>query len=158
VQHVLVGASRQVICAVGVPSAWKASAVMKQCLDKFCWKWSSSGECSASSAYQAFFIGQSGVLGAKELHKTRAPPPPKFFDWLALLGRSWTSERLQRHNLPNNGDCTLCSQGDELLSHLPLSCVYSREVWARCLRACNLLQLQPGGDDELGAWWIRSCK
>jgi hypothetical protein len=35
--------------------------------------------------------------------------------WLVLLGRCWTSERLQRHGLPNRGNCTLCSQ--ESLRH-----------------------------------------
>jgi hypothetical protein len=47
----------------------------------------------ASSAYRAFFIGQTGILGAKELHKVRVPPVSKIFVWLALLVRCWKSER-----------------------------------------------------------------
>jgi hypothetical protein len=47
--------------------------------DKFCWKWMASSQYSTSSAYHAFFIGQSSAIGAKELHKTRAPPVCKFF-------------------------------------------------------------------------------
>jgi hypothetical protein len=52
----------------------------------------------------------------------------------------------------------LCSQSEELLSHLLLSCVSSREVWARCLHACYLQQLQPGVEEELGPWWLRCRK
>jgi hypothetical protein len=77
---------------------------------------------------------------------------------LALLGRCWTSERLQHHSLPNSGVCALCSQSDEVLSHLLLMCVYSREVWAHCLQAYELQCLQPGVEEELGVWWLRCRK
>jgi hypothetical protein len=127
--------------------------------DRFCWKWTTSSQYSASSVmYRVFFIGQTGVLGAKELQKTIAPPICKFFVWLALLGRCWTSESLQHHSLPNSGACTLYSQSDEVLSHLLLTCVYSREVWTCCLQACDLQHLQPGVDEELSLWWLRCRK
>lgn len=83
---------------------------------------------SASSAYRAFFTGQCGIPRAKELSKTRATPRCKFFFWLVLLGRCWTSERLQRHNLQNSGPCALCSQQPEAIQQLLLSCAYSRET------------------------------
>jgi hypothetical protein len=35
--------------------------------DRFIWKWSSNQQYSASSAYRAFFHGQSSIPGAKEL-------------------------------------------------------------------------------------------
>jgi hypothetical protein len=38
--------------------------------DKFIWKWTSNQQYSASSAYRAFFLGQSSLPGAKELSKT----------------------------------------------------------------------------------------
>jgi hypothetical protein len=62
--------------------------------DRFVWKWISHHQYSASSTYRAFFIGQCGLPGAKELRKTKAPPACKFFMWLLLLGRCWTGERL----------------------------------------------------------------
>jgi hypothetical protein len=52
-----------------------------------------------SSAYLAMFLGQSSVLGAKELWKIKAQGKCLFFGWLVLLGRFWTFERLQRHSL-----------------------------------------------------------
>lgn len=49
------------------------------------WKWTSDKIFSTSSAYQAFFIGQQAILGAKLLHKARAPQKCKFFIWLVGL-------------------------------------------------------------------------
>jgi hypothetical protein len=40
-------------------------------------------------------------------------------------------ERLQRHNLPNNGVCALCVQADEAIPYVLLTCVFSR----LCLQA-----------------------
>jgi hypothetical protein len=67
--------------------------------DKLTWTWSASGHFSMSSAYLAMFLGQSSVLGAKELWKIKAQGKCLFFGWLVLLGRFWTFERLQRHSL-----------------------------------------------------------
>jgi hypothetical protein len=65
--------------------------------DRFTWKWSANQQYSAAGACWAFFHGQCGIAGAMELSKVRAPPTCKLFILLALLGRSWTSERLQHH-------------------------------------------------------------
>jgi hypothetical protein len=66
--------------------------------------------------------------GAKELWKARAPNKCRFFVWLVLHGRCWTSDRLFKHGLQSYRDCTLCSQGPEDLNHLLLTCSFSREV------------------------------
>jgi hypothetical protein len=81
--------------------------------DKFLWKWTSNQCFSSASAYRAFFHGQCSIPGASILCKAKAPPSCKFFVWLSLLGRCWTSERLERHGLPNNGPCALCGQASE---------------------------------------------
>jgi hypothetical protein len=41
--------------------------------------WAPNQQYSSSSAYRAFFIGQSSLPGVKELSKTRATPRCKFF-------------------------------------------------------------------------------
>ena len=43
--------------------------------------------------------GKKAILGAKKLWKVRTPNNCKFFIWLVLLGRCWTSKSLQRHGL-----------------------------------------------------------
>jgi hypothetical protein len=50
----------------------------------------------------------------------QSPPNSKFFIWLTLLGRPWTSDRLQRYQLQSSGYCDLCSQAVESISHLLL--------------------------------------
>jgi hypothetical protein len=62
--------------------------------DKFIWKWTNNQQCSSSSAYRTFFYGQCSFPGAEVLSKVVAPPRCKFFIWLALMDRCWTSARL----------------------------------------------------------------
>jgi hypothetical protein len=76
--------------------------------DQITWKWSSSRQYSSNSAYAVMFYDQSVLLGAKEQWKFRAPNDYRFFFWLAIQNRCWTSERLTRHGLRNNRLCTLC--------------------------------------------------
>ncbi|OEL13137.1 hypothetical protein BAE44_0025844 [Dichanthelium oligosanthes] len=54
-----------------------ASALQDQ--DRIVWKWCPSGQYSCSFAYQAFFLGQSALLGAKELWKVKAPNEFRLF-------------------------------------------------------------------------------
>lgn len=102
--------------------------------DSLIWKWSSACQYSSSSSYKAMFLGQLALLGTKELWKVRASNEYKFFFWLAIQNKCWTSERPARHGLKNNGPCALCGQSDETISHLVLGCVYSRVIWSHGLR------------------------
>lgn len=124
--------------------------------DKVIWRWCSSVLYSSSSAYRALHFGQSALLGARELWKTRAPNRCRFFFWLVLLNRCWTSERRHRHGLQDQGTCALCSQQDELLDHLLLTCVYSREVWFKVLRRCAWQELAPTNEQTIVQWWLRA--
>jgi hypothetical protein len=111
-----------------------------------------------ASAYRAFFHGQCGIPGAKELCKARAPPSCKFFFWLAILGRCWTSHKLQRHNLQNCGLCALCDQHQESIGPLIVGCVYAREVWFCLLWKSGRHQLVPTADNTLVDRWLASRK
>ena len=52
--------------------------------DRFIWRWTESGQYSASSAYRSFFVGMSSLLGAKDIWRSTVPPKVKFFFWLAI--------------------------------------------------------------------------
>jgi hypothetical protein len=77
--------------------------------DRFVWKWSVGGDYSSSSAYRAFFLGRTTMLGAKDIWRASTPPKVKFFFWLALHGWLWTAERRMRHGLQQHADCALCN-------------------------------------------------
>jgi hypothetical protein len=124
--------------------------------DKFVLRWTTHQQHSASSAYRAFFHGQCGIPGATVLCKMKAPPSCKFFIWLSLMGRCWTSERLQRHGLPDNGPCALCSQDSELIQHLLVACVFSREVWHRMFRNEHLQAIVPSASSSWPDWWLQA--
>jgi hypothetical protein len=97
--------------------------------DTFKWKWDSSGLYTASSTYRAFFFGLTEQLGARQLWKIKAPNKCRFFLYLVMHGRCWTSERRHQHGLQNHDIAFICSQEPESLDHLLMRCVYSREVW-----------------------------
>ena len=81
--------------------------------DRFIWRWTADGSYSASSAYRAFFIGMTSLIGAKELWKAWAPPKCKFFFWLLLHNRLWTAARRKWRGLQDDDVCALCDQEQE---------------------------------------------
>jgi hypothetical protein len=66
------------------------------------------------------------------------------------------AEQRQQHHLQDNANCNLCGRVVETIHHLPLACVYSREVWARILQSIGLLNLCPMQDDALTSWWLHA--
>jgi hypothetical protein len=135
-------------------------ALQPRISDTLTWRWCSSGTYSAASAYKALILGQAAVLGAKELLKAWAPNKCRFFVWLVLLGRCWTSARHQKHGLQSDGSCALCCQDLEICDHLLVGCSFSREVWFNSLRrwGWGLQLLTPEAGDTFTEWCLRSRK
>jgi hypothetical protein len=82
-----------------------------------------------------------------------APLKHKFFGWLAIQDRCWTSDRLVRWGLPNLGICPLCELANESINHLLLQCPYARGVWFRVLWQQGLHRLTPSPHDVLRDLW-----
>lgn len=121
--------------------------------DTFAWCWSSDGVYSAASAYGAMFAGSSAPLGAKLIWKTAAPPRVRFFFWLVMHGRCWTAHRRRRHGLQDTDACIFCDQAAETIDHVILGYVFSREVWATCLRWLRLDSLVHVREENTMVWW-----
>lgn len=119
---------------------------------RFIWKWSRDGIFSPASAYQAFFLTQSEVLGGSVLRKTQAPNECRFFVWLVLHGWCWTSNRLFRHGLKDKDICALCAQECEIIDHLIVSCPHSRETWFRVFCRPQPDQRSPDGRLPFVSW------
>jgi hypothetical protein len=102
------------------------------------WRWSSSGQYSAQSAYLVLQQGQTALPGAKLIWDTWSPLRVKLFLWLACRGRIWTADRRRRPALDAHDACWLCDQADETADHLIATCSVAKEVywlsfsWARC--------------------------
>ena len=101
--------------------------------DKHVWRLSSSGCYSSKSAYNTMFVGTIKFSPWKRIWKTWAPANCKFFIWLAINNRCWTSDRLAKCGLPHQAACPFCNQAPETINHLLSSCVLAREVWASVL-------------------------
>jgi len=127
--------------------------------DRLLWKWTSDQNFSTASAYKAFFIGQNSIPGAKILSKTRAPGKCKFFGWLVLHDRCWTSARRRRHNLQTDDSCALCCQESETITHLLVGCSLAREIWHAVLLRLHWQQLALGSNIFcLADWWSSARK
>ena len=64
--------------------------------DEFSWSWEDNGQFTVLSAYAAKFWAREVAPAANLTWKSRAPSQCKFFTWLALWDRCWTSDRLAR--------------------------------------------------------------
>ncbi|WVZ53725.1 hypothetical protein U9M48_004630 [Paspalum notatum var. saurae] len=111
--------------------------------DQYRWKLSSSGVYSSKTAYRAMFVGSIKFSPCKRIWKSWAPPNCKFFTWLAINNRCWTSDRLAKHGLPHQPACPFCDQDVESIHHILTACVFSREVWTWVLRKLNLTVVTP---------------
>ena len=97
--------------------------------DNIKWKLSSSGEYSSKSACEAQFLGTIATPALSSIWKTWALPKCKFFAWLILQNRVWSSDRLARRGWPHNTSCALCRQKMETALHLLADCRFTRRVW-----------------------------
>jgi mannosylglycoprotein endo-beta-mannosidase len=96
--------------------------------DQITWKLSVHGEYSASSAYKAQCLGTTGSNFNTLIWRTRALAKCKFYAWLVIQNRVWTSDRLAARGWPNNGTCPLCHTKNETAVHLLAHCRFSRRI------------------------------
>jgi hypothetical protein len=105
----------------------------------------------------AMFVGTIKFSPWKRIWKTWAPANCKFFIWLAINNRCWTSTRLAKRGLPHQLACPFCDQAAETINHLLSSCGLAREVWTLVLRGLGLGVLPPGHVVWLKSWWGRAA-
>jgi hypothetical protein len=97
--------------------------------DTIAWVQTADGAYSAKSAYAAHFIGRTKCESAAQICKTKAPPKCKFFLWLMLQNRIWTTAHLQIRGWTNEYFCQLCLRSLETTQHLFCECPMAREIW-----------------------------
>jgi len=125
--------------------------------DVHIWQFSASGQYSAKSAYESFFLGSTQFGPYERIWNTWAPPKCHFFLWLVAHNRCWTADRLARRWLPHPEQCPLCDQEDETINHLLVSYVFARQFWYFLLRQVGLHSLSPQpSDTSFDSWWEKA--
>jgi hypothetical protein len=66
--------------------------------DAICWKWTSNGKYSVSSAYNYQFKGDFTYFLATSIWKASAEPKCKFFGWLLMHNKAPTVDNLAKKN------------------------------------------------------------
>lgn len=126
--------------------------------DKITWLHTIDGQYSASSAYHLQFKDNATSPTAAVTWKTKAPPKCKFFVWLVLQNRVWTTTRLQLRGWPNQYFCPLCMRNLETIQHLLQECSFTKIIWDRVASwtQVNELQVQNWRHSvNLGQWYIQ---
>ena len=100
------------------------------------------------------FLGLTIPLGAKQNWRTAAPPRVRFFFWLILHGRCWTTERHFRHGLQATDTCIFCDQKTKSMDHILLGCAFSIEVWHRCFHLTHLYGSHFAPTGHAIPWWL----
>jgi hypothetical protein len=122
--------------------------------DRHVWRHEASGLFSSKSFYNVLLFGSTVFEPWKRLWKTWAPPKCKFFLWLAIRNKCWTTDRLQLRGMPHPDVCPMCDQAQETIQHLLTACIFSRQFWHTILAAIGLGHLTPTSDEENFAdWW-----
>lgn len=116
------------------------------------WAWEKDGVYSARSAYAAKFWGREVEPAAEFTWKSKAPLQCRFFTWLALQNRCWTSDRLARRGLPHQDACPLCDQHEESINHLLLECMFARQIWEKICASLGRPDWTPMINDRLIEW------
>ncbi|KAL6653370.1 hypothetical protein ACP70R_008948 [Stipagrostis hirtigluma subsp. patula] len=109
--------------------------------DQIYWKWTAHGEYTASSAYQAQFLGAVHQKWAQAIWRADAEPKCKFFAWLVLHNKANTAQVLAAKNWPHNELCSLCSGYLETGDHMLRECSFAEAVWQKTCSELNLQQL-----------------
>lgn len=114
------------------------------------------GYFSSNFCYNVLFLGSTVFEPWKRLWKTWAPPKCKFFLWLAIRNKCWTTDRLEKRGMPHPDVCPMCDQAQETIQHLLSACILARRFWHKILSALGLGHLTPTADEESFAeWWRR---
>lgn len=122
--------------------------------DRVLWRCREDQQFTTASAYQAFFYGQYTTPGERVLCKSRAPNKCKIFLWLALQEGYWTAYHRKRHGLQDHDTCAIFHAESETITHLLVTCSYSREVWTLALTTMEGRHLTPSPTStSIADWW-----
>jgi hypothetical protein len=86
------------------------------------------GQYSSLSAYQMQFVGAFAEFAWDQVWKLKVEAKCKFFCWLLLQNKLWTSDRIIKNGEQANVICQFCHAHAETALHMAAQCAYSRQV------------------------------
>lgn len=124
-------------------------------MDEITWSLTESSHYSSKSAYKAQFFGANLSHVCSSVWRIWASPKIKFFSWLAVQNRLWTSDRLKKRGWPNCGNCPLCRRVMESVDHLFVNCSYIIRLWwlVKDWLGLHLLDLHAWPTQSIHSWW-----
>jgi hypothetical protein len=96
--------------------------------DEIAWCITANSEYSARSTYELHFKGSHLPAFLSMVWKVWVCSQCKFFIWLMLQNRIWTTDRLLLREWPNDYFCPLCRQNLETMCHLFQKCSVSHQI------------------------------
>ena len=117
--------------------------------DIIIWTLSTNGCYSVGSAYKAQFLGLAPCSFESLVWKTWEPPKCRFFAWLVVQNRLWTSDRLPIIRWPQNPLCQLCKNQGETAKHILFKCRCYRQIW----QATTSWLSHPSLVQDMGTGW-----
>jgi hypothetical protein len=120
--------------------------------DTMSWSRTANERYSASSAYQMQFAGSLKSTYPVKIWQVWAPSRCKFFAWLLLQNRIWTTDTLMLQEWPNEYFCPLYYHDLETAAHLMSECPTSCFIWEQIENWCDLPRLRPRTGSRAEPW------
>lgn len=116
-------------------------------------KMNKDGIYTAKSAYDCQFFGHIDAPSLHAVWKVKVEPKVRFYLWLLLQNRNWTSDRLMARGWPHSAQCVLCDQEPETAAHITLRCPFAREVWFSFHRSDGAAAEAGSTNITIKGWW-----
>eukprot|EP00253_Pinus_taeda_P020147 PITA_20147 len=110
----------------------RSNVRLKDAPDSLVWAHAETGRYSPKAGYD-FLMSRKGwaapVWWAKPLFKLKCPKKARIFFWCALKNKIPTWDILQARFQLGPSRCPLCNDASESISHLFVSCHFTKSVW-----------------------------
>lgn len=125
--------------------------------DSIAWSREKDGFFSTRTAYDATFWGREVGPTIEFTWRSRAPLRCRFFAWLALQNKCWTSDQLARCGLDHQERCPFYNQEEETINHLILDCMFARGVWTVVCGAVGKPEWALRRGESISQWCTDKC-
>lgn len=126
------------------------------CNDSICWALHSSGLFSTKIAWEAIKNKAPTVPWHRVLWFSHYVPRWAIIEWLALLGRLATKDKLHAWWVISDDGFVLCDSAHETHVHLFYHCAYSAQIWDFFLHENGIHRAGLGLFGEVN-WMVQHC-